>query len=197
MFQQVSGGAKDSSKMDFIIILALVLLIIFIRRLSELFAAFASPFNIIAQVFLFGAIVAGLLMLYERRLCSYRYSIVYDPSPKTDEEGNVISAPITWKKGTFLFERMVAVKGKVIEAVQPEEFVKLIKPEKPCTDENGNAVAIPISRQSKLTNLPAKKAYKLIFRRSGRLYSIDFSPDEEFLCYVEKAMQPEAQAEQA
>lgn len=101
------------------------------------------------------------------------------------------------KKGTFLFERMVAVKGKVIEAVQPEEFVKLIEPEKPCTDENGNAVAIPISRQSKLTNLPAKKAYKLIFRRSGRLYSIDFSPDEEFLCYVEKAMQPEAQAEQA
>ena len=56
---------------------------------------------------------------------------------------------------------MVAVKGKVIEAVQPEEFVKLIEPEKPCTDENGNAVAIPISGNPSSPICPQKRRTSL------------------------------------
>ena len=76
---------------------------------------------------------------------------------------------------------MVADKGKIVECITRDEIVALLKP--------GEAYheGIPFTRAGALSTLNAKSSHTLIFRRNGKLHSLLFAPDEEFLKRMEEA----------
>lgn len=179
MYQQKAQRQGNSAKLDFVLLFIFIMVVFFARQISSLAAALPAPFNIIVQVFLLGAIIAALLWVYEKRICSFRYSVVYDPA--ANAEGKENAEPLPYKKGTLIFERMVADKGKIVECVTRDEIVALLKP--------GEAYheGIPFTRAGALSTLNAKASHTLIFRRNGKLHSLRFAPDEEFLKRMEEA----------
>ena len=76
---------------------------------------------------------------------------------------------------------MVADKGKIVECVTRDEIVALLKP--------GEAYheGIPFTRAGALSTLNEKSSHTLIFRRNGKLHSLLFAPDGEFLKRMEEA----------
>lgn len=179
MYQQKAQRQGNSAKLDFVLLLIFILVVFFARQISSLAAALPAPFNIIVQIFLLGAIIAALLWVYEKRICSFRYSVVYDPAAHAEGEEN--AEPLPYKKGTLIFERMVADKGKIVECVTRDEIVALLKPGEAYPE------GIPFTRAGALSTLNAKSSHTLIFRRDGKLHSLRFAPDEEFLKRMEEA----------
>jgi len=179
MYQQTAQRRGNSAKLDFVLLFIFIMVVFFARQISSLAAALPAPLNIIVQVFLLGAIIAALLWVYEKRICSFRYSVVYDPAANAEGEEN--AEPLPYKKGTLIFERMVADKGKIVECVTRDEIVALLKP--------GEAYheGIPFTRAGALSTLNAKASHTLIFRRNGKLHSLRFAPDGEFLKRMEEA----------
>lgn len=173
MYQQKVQRQGNSAKLDFVLLFIFIMVVFFARQISSLAAALPAPFNIIVQIFLLGAIIAALLWVYEKRICSFRYSVVYDPAANTENDEN--AEPLPYKKGTLIFERMVADKGKIVECVTRDEIVALLKPGETYPE------GIPFTRAGALTTLGAKASHTLIFRRNGKLHSLLFAPDEEFL----------------
>lgn len=179
MYQQKVQRQGNSAKLDFVLLFIFIMVVFFARQISSLAAALPAPFNIIVQIFLLGAIIAALLWVYEKRICSFRYSVVYDPAANTDGDEN--AEPLPYKKGTLIFERMVADKGKIVECVTRDEIVALLKPGETYPE------GIPFTRAGALSTLGAKASHTLIFRRNGKLHSLLFAPDEEFLKRMEEA----------
>lgn len=178
MYQQTAQRRGNSARLDFVLLLIFILVVLFARQAASFAAALPAPFNTLVQIFLLGAIIAALLWVYEKRISSFRYSIVYDPAaPTRDDEA---AEPLPYKKGTVMFERMVANKGKLIECITQDEIAALLKPNEAYSEK------IPFIRAGSMSPLPAKQSHTLIFRRDGKLHSLRFAPDEEFLQRIEE-----------
>lgn len=67
------------------------------------------------------------LFIYKRRICAFRYTVIFQPAPEgqLDKFGNQLVWP--WPIGTVLFERMVGGKGKIAQEIAPSELVALVK----------------------------------------------------------------------
>jgi flagellar basal body-associated protein FliL len=182
MYQQNAQRPGGSSKgLDTALIIIFIVIVLFAREISNVASSLPSPINVIVQIFLLGAIVGVLLWVYEKRISTFRYTVVYDPYVK--EEGDESTEPLPYKKGTLMFERMVANKGKLVECVTKDEFVALMKPGEKYSE------GVSFLRASNLSTAKCEESYTLIFRRSNKLYSIMFAPDEEFLKRLNEAME--------
>ena len=113
MYQQTAQRRGNSAKLDFVLLFIFIMVVLFARQAATFAAALPAPFNTLVQIFMLGAIIAALLWVYEKRICSFRYSVVYDPAANAEGEEN--AEPLPYKKGTLIFERMVADKGKIVE----------------------------------------------------------------------------------
>lgn len=194
LYRYLPKGEKESSAVDGIILVLLVIVVIFTKRLSQLFTGLPSPFNIICQVLLFAAIVAGLFILYNRRIAKYRYGIAYKYIPPTDEEienGASLNKDdnTDFDPGTLIFERTVAGKGKTVEIVYKTEVLAILKPDESVSSitDGDKLVSIPFIRQGVFTVLDKKTAHKLIYKRHNRYYEMIFHPDEKILELFEES----------
>lgn len=183
MYQQLSDNKKDSSTLDFILIVGLIIVAFFLRRIIDAVAALPAPYSGIGQ----GAVIIGIIVLcylvYTRRVSTFRYSIVYQ-QPKEGEE-NIFGkeAPYPWPEGTVLFERMVANKGKLQETVTPDELVALVEP--------GEKYSSPIGffNMNSFTGKDKKSAHLLVYRRKGRLWAARIHPDETMVSHIATAIE--------
>ena len=105
MYQQTAQRQGNSARLDFVLLFIFIMVVFFARQISSLAAALPTPFNIFVQIFLLGAIIAALLWVYEKRICSFRYSVVYDPAANAEGVENGEALP--YKKGAINFESMV------------------------------------------------------------------------------------------
>lgn len=198
MYSQSAERKGNSAKLDFVLLFIFIVVVFFARKLSTLAAALSAPYNIVVQIALLGAIVAVLLWVYEKRICSFRYTIVHgikeetssDAKSENESESEGESEPIPYKVGTMLFERMVANKGKVVECVSREEVVELLKP-----GETHAGEGIPFLRACSLSINKPSESYTLIFKRGGKLHSLSFAPDEQFVAYFDRVFAAQAQSE--
>lgn len=179
MYQQ-RAERKSSSKFDSLLLVLFIIVVLLARQISNIASGLSAPFNIIVQIFLLGAIIAALLWVYEKRISSFQYTVVYGQAEPA--EGEAAPEPLPYKKGTLLFERMVANKGKLIECITKDEFVALLKPGEKYSQ------GIPFIRAGALSTLDAANSHTIIFRRAGKLHSLAFAPDEEFIAKLEEAL---------
>lgn len=198
MYSQSAERKGNSAKLDFVLLFIFIVVVFFARKLSTLAAALSAPYNIVVQIALLGIIVAVLLWVYEKRICSFRYTIVHgikeetssDAKSENESESEGESEPIPYKVGTMLFERMVANKGKVVECVSREEVVELLKP-----GETHVGEGIPFLRAGSLSVNKPSESYTLIFKRGGKLHSLSFAPDEQFVAYFDRVFAAQAHSE--
>lgn len=200
MYSQSAQRKGNSAKLDFVLLFIFIIVVFFARKLSTLAAALSAPYNIVVQIALLGAIVAVLLWVYEKRICSFRYTIVHgikedtavDKNAEGDAENEIKAErePLPYKIGTLLFERMVADKGKIVECVSREEVIELLKPGEAHAGEG-----IPFLRAGSLSINRPDESYTLIFKRGGKLHSLSFAPDEQFVAYFDRVFVAQAQNE--
>ncbi len=181
MLQERTGGRKDDSKLDFIYLVLLVVIIVFIRRILDFFAALPSPWNSIVQGLLFIGLIVMCYLFYAKRLCDYRYSIVYHQPAEGEENIFGEQKQYPWAEGTVLFERMVGSKGKLIEEVKPGELVALLEPGEAYIEKIG------AFRLDRLATARARKCHTLIYRRKDKLYAARFTPSGEMARRIREA----------
>ena len=186
MHQETVQGGKESAKVDFIIVVAFVFVILFIRQIIDLVAALPAPFNAIGQLALLAGVVVVLALVYDRRISGYRYTIVYRQIEEGEENEFGHAKPYPWPVGAILFERIVGKKGKILEKIDPEEFVALLAPGETYPERVG------FLNSSRLTVKRSKTAHTALFRRKGRLYAIVFHPTEEMVGYIRQTHPGEA-----
>lgn len=188
MYQQKLESEKSSSRFDFLLVILFLLIAIFMRQIVDFCMALPAPWKGLSQMLFFCAFVGICLFIYKRRICSYRYTVVYAPPPEgeVDAYGNPMEWP--WPVGTVLFERMVSNKGNLGEGVAPQELVALIKPGEPITAPNMPGIPeqkpTPLNT-ARLTRNAKKTAHTLVFLRKGKLGYIMFHPDETFCSHLE------------
>ncbi len=201
MYQQPLQNQKNSSKLDLLLFILFIGIALFMRQITDFFTALPAPWNTAGQILLFLMFIGICLFVYKRRLCSYRYTVIFAPAPEgeLDPYGNPLEWP--WPIGTVLFERMVSNKGNLVEEVPPAELLALLSPGQAPESgllENGGKKPNYFNT-TRMTRYSAKKAHTLVFRRKGKIRYIAFHPDETMCGHIETllAAKREAAAEQA
>lgn len=188
MYQQHLKDEKSTSVTDLLLVVLFLLLAIFMRQIVDFCAALPAPWRSLSQLMLFILFVGICLFIYKRRICSYRYTVIFEavPEGELDQYGNQRVWP--WPVGTVLFERMVANKGKIIEEIAPTELIALVKP-----DANAIGIIAPegtlqkpnFLNTARLTLFPRKTASMLVFVRNGKTGYIFFHPDDTLSGHIE------------
>lgn len=178
MLQFRTGNDRDSMKRDFVIVVLLLAIMIFLRKILDLCSALANPWNMIAQGIVFAVIIALVYVVYRSRITDYRYTVIYHQPAEGEENAFGKMQPYPWDEGTVLIERMVANKGKLLETVKPEEFEALLAPEEEFSEK------ISFTRSENLSSKSKKKSYTLVYRRAGKLGAVYFLPSEEMAGYI-------------
>ena len=174
MYQQTNDNQKVTSTGDLILVIVLIAIIVFIKKISN-FLTSLGPVGTYLMVVLALFLVAAIYFIYRKRLCSYRYTLFYQDPPEgeLDEYGQPAKQP--YPLGTVLFERMTGGKGRLYEALKPEDIVALLEPGEKYSEKIG------FFNMARLTVYSAKTAHTLVFRRKGKLFGIYFHPTAEFL----------------
>ena len=173
MYQE-TNEKKSTKGGDLLLVVALIALIVFARVILN--AIKALPYAGVAQLFVFAALIAICFLVYKRRLSSYRFT-VFNSEPADgdiDEFGEQRKNP--YPLGTFIAERMVGDKGRVMDIVSPAEMTALLSAGESLP--GGAEDARPAQRAFLSVDRRAT-AHTLVYRRSGRLYSIAFHPSEK------------------
>jgi len=174
---QETNERKSTKGGDILLVVALIALIVFARVLLN--AIKSLPFAGVAQLFVFAGLIAACFLVYKRRLSSYRFT-VFNSEPAEgdlDEFGEQRKNP--YPLGTFIAERMVGDKGRIMDIVSPAEMTALLAP----GESLSGAEARPAQRAF-LSVDKRQTAHTLVYRRSGRLYSIAFHPSEKLACIL-------------
>lgn len=182
MYQQSCENKKGSSTVDVILIIALIAVIILIRRLVDLAATLPNPFNYIGQAAIVIVAVALCYLLYTRRITHFRYSIIYKQVGEGEENIFGQQQPYPWPEGTVLIERMVAEKGKLLEKIDPDELVELSAPGEAPKER------VPSLDMNNFTGGKRDEARILVYRRRGKLCGARLSPDETMAGYIAEAV---------
>ncbi len=195
MYQQHLKDEKSTSLTDFLLVVLFLLIAVFMRQIVDFCATLPAPWHSLSQFALFLSFVGICLFIYKRRICSYRYTVVFKPAPEgeVDQYGNQLVWP--WPIGTVLFERMVANKGKLAEEIAPAELVALVKPDTVGLFSPSGALKKPgFFNTARLTRLPRKTASMLVFERNGKLGYILFHPDEMLTGHLEALLAAKREA---
>lgn len=198
MYQQHLKDEKSTSVTDFLLVVIFLLLAIFMRQIVDFCAALPAPWRSLSQLMLFILFVGICLFIYKRRICSYRYTVIFEAAPEgeLDQYGNQLVWP--WPIGTVLFERMVANKGKIAEEIAPNELIALVKPE-----ANTIGVIAPegvmqkpnFLNTARLTRFSRKTASMLVFARNGKTGYIYFHPDDTLSGHIEALLRAKCEAQ--
>lgn len=183
MYQHTNDNQHISAKFDLVLVIVMIAFIVFMRQITNFISSL--PGGGILNVLVLFALIAGCYIIYRKRLCSYRYTIYFE-QPKEGEPdafGNVQTTQ-PYPLGTMLFERMIANKGRLYEAVRYDEFVALIVPGETYSEK------INLLNYAKLTVYSNKTAYTLVFRRKDKLYGIYFHPDAKFIDCMRRSPLP-------
>ncbi len=182
MLQERTGNQKDDSTMDLALIVLIVLLIVFIKRIFAFFTALPMPWSTVGQVALFAGLIVGCYLFFTKRVSDYRYSVIY----RQPEEGetNIFGdeKKYPWPEGTVLFERMIANKGRLLVAVEPTELVALMEPGETHPEKVTALCTEHLSGKAK------RKSHTLIYRRKNKLYAVRFSPTQKMVGHIRSAL---------
>lgn len=194
MYQQHLQNEKSTSLMDFLLVVVFLLLAVFMRQIVDFCAALPTPWRSISQLVLFAAFVGICLFIYKRRICSFRYTVIFEEAPEgqLDRYGNQLVWP--WPVGTVLFERMVSNKGKIAEEIAPAELVALVKPNEVLPSELFPKKPGFFSTE-RMTRCSRKTASTLVFLRNGKPGCILFHPDETLTAHIETLLAAKHEAE--
>ena len=198
MYQQHLKDEKSTSLTDFLLVIGFLLLAIFMRQIVDFCASLPAPWRSISQLVLFAVFVGICLFIYKRRICAFRYTVIFQPAPEgqLDKFGNQLVWP--WPIGTVLFERMVGGKGKIAQEIAPSELVALVKPDAVGLFSSKAMLKKPgFFNTERLTRFSSKTASMLVFERGGKAGYILFHPDETLTGHIEAllAAKREAKAE--
>ena len=171
MLQEIYDNKKSTPKGDLILVIGLFVLFVFARYIAS--ALRSLPLGGVWQLLVFFALLAGVYYLYKTCLVSYRYTLTFEEidAEKSEIMGSTVRNP--YPLGSFIVENVSGSKGKLLEAVMPQEYLELLPPQQdgPYGDEKIHT--LHLTTQSK------KSAYSLYFRRDNVLYRLLFSPSEE------------------
>lgn len=174
MYQE-TNEKRSTKGGDLLLVVALIALIVLARVMLN--AIKALPYAGIVQLFVFASLIAVCFLVYKRRLSSYRFT-VFNSTPAEgdlDEFGEQRKNP--YPLGTFIAERMVGDKGRIMDIVSPAEMTALLAPGESMPDGEAARPA-----QTAFLSVDKRKtAHTLLYRRSGRLYSIAFHPTDELI----------------
>jgi hypothetical protein len=186
MLQERTANKKDDSTKDLILIVLIVLVFVFIKRIFTFLAGLPMPWNTIGQGALFIGLIAGCYLFFTKRISDFRYSVIYHQpgEGETNIFGDEQKYP--WPEGTVLFERMVANKGRLLVTVEPSELVALVEPGE-TYEEKTTAF-----RTEHFSGKAWRKSHTLIYRRKNKLYATLFSPSQEMAAHIRNAIDANA-----
>lgn len=175
---QERNEVRSSKGGDLLLIAGLILVILLVRLAMNAMASFA--WGGVAQLALFGLLIALCFLLYKKRLCAYRYTLYYQdpPAGELDEFGEQAKNPCP--TGTLVAERMMGDKTKSAEVIPPGDMIGLFGPGPLgailAPEEGGKA---PKLHKAVLTTGPMQTAHSLVFKQGGNYYRLVFHPSEE------------------
>lgn len=178
MFQDRTGNDKGSMWKDFVIVVLLLAMMIFLRKMLDACATLPNPWNVIAQGVVFAVLIVLCYFIYRSRITDYRYTVIYHQPAEGEENAFGKTQPYPWDEGTVLVERMVANKGRILEMIKPDEYTALLAPGEEYTDK------IPFARCENLSPKSKKKSYTLVYRRDGKLGAVYFLPSDEMVNHI-------------
>ena len=123
MYQETNGG-NATKKQDLLLFFGLLALVILARMLMN--AVSSIPHGSILQIPLFIGLILVCLMIYKKRLCSYRYTL-FNMEPEEgdlDQYGNQRRNP--YPLGTLVFEQFSGGKGRIVDTVAPGEMQAIV-----------------------------------------------------------------------
>lgn len=167
MFQERTG-AKDDSRQDLFYVALILALIVFAKNILTLIKLLPAPWSVVARILAVLGLALLFYLFFTRRIIDYRYTVSCCRDEQGDgEEGG--RAP-TYADGTVLFERMVANKDRLVEKVEPGEFVVLTAPGEALPEGLAARDIVRCSAKS------ANKSHLLVYRREDQLRAVRFSP---------------------
>ncbi|MDO4567398.1 MAG: hypothetical protein Q4B99_00400 [Clostridia bacterium] len=186
MYEHDQGEKRNSSIVDIILVIGLLILIMFA---GQLVSALSNAIgDVWARVALIAVVIiaAGLVYLY--RLDRYRYMFYHQDGGQIYDErfGEMVDVVYDEPYGTFIVKRGVADKGKEKLRIALDEMVALAPPE-----GKAEYCALPTMRCTKGF---AKSAHLLVYERDGERRAVLFHPDGILAGHIEAKLRERAQA---
>lgn len=187
MYQETNGG-NATKKQDLLLFFGLLALAVFARMLMN--AVSSIPHGDILQIPVFIGLIAVCLLIYRKRLSSYRYTL-FNREPEEDDldqYGNRRSNP--YPLGTLVFEQLSGGKGKIVETVAPGEMRAIVTGDATAgcagAEEDPEALQAALKKAAVLCTGKKDGASTLIFRRGGKYQAIAFKPSRELVRMIEE-----------
>lgn len=163
---------KSSPLKDFILVMLVLAAIFAAGYVMKLFDNFLGA-NV-TQYILFGAVALLCVLTYTLRISTFSYTFYFkQPEPYMDEAFCTLVTPkLPEEIGTFIVQKGVADKGKVIERVTRSELRAVLAPGEAYDACCENVKHHRYSRKKK------SALHTLVFERDGVIHMAMFDPDE-------------------
>lgn len=183
MYQESVDKSGNSSKADVIL---LILLIVSFFLVGSIALYLEKVFSSSAPRYIFiGVVLIAVYLIYRTRLIGFRYTIFYkEPEAVYDPrfDDMIIHEDYPYPVGTIIFERIVSAKGTILLTLTDQELVAAVDP-------GADASAYGEVRDTyNFSRTKPEKSHSLIYRKDGKLCRLYFSPDREFLGYIDSIM---------
>lgn len=180
MLQEMAKSPKNSALGDFLIMIAIIAAIVFMRYIANLISLL--PYAGLFHVVLLLSAAAACFLIYKTRILSYRYTLITQEEPDEEARGehgeeNGLDMP----PGTVIFERMTGDKTNTAQAIAPNDIQGLFGP--------GGAPCEKPQKSAMMTALARKTAHSITFINNGRLERIYFHPSDAFVEKLRESMQ--------
>ncbi len=174
MHQERTGGTSQNTAIDTAILVVLVVVIVFARRIFYALSSFSAPWNTVARIAIFVLLGGVCYYYYEMRVRDFRYSfILRRPEGEPDE-----AAAGAWAPGTVLFESVSGKKKRLLAVMKPAQFVALLAPGE--TYEPG----VGFLRTQRFAGAFARGLHTLVYREGEKLCAVRFLPSGELLALL-------------
>lgn len=208
MLQENARGHKSSMLSDFILMVVLLVVILFMRVIYNF--VLTLPYYQFFIGLIFAILVFLLVLVYKKRIVSYRYTVFStyvdpeedrvvfidddgneldefgDPVKKAGDELDAYGDPMKPQKGpeigTLVFERMVGDKGKIAEVIEPCNVLAILEPDEDIPEE------LKPKRSMSMTVLSRRTGHKLIYNSAKGRDCIYFHPSDNFINTLRKTL---------
>lgn len=175
MYQESVDKLKGTSRSDTLLVVLLILFFFFAGSIATMLRA---KFNSSVPLYVFAAVLGGLLYLvYRLRIKGFRYTVFYkEPEPEYDPrfDDYITHEDYPYPVGTLVFESTVSAKGTILLTVDAKEIKALLAPGEECSAEEEMLLS------------PKKKeaSHSIVFEREGKPVRAYFAPSETFINHV-------------
>lgn len=207
MLQENARGYKSSMLGDFILMIIMFVVIVFMRAIYNFILTLPYSKVLIGVIFLI--LVLFLILIYKKRIVSYRYTVFstyVDPEEEkvifVDDDGNELDMfgdPVKKEDeldaygdpvkkdngpeiGTLVFERMVGDKGKIAQVVEPKSVLGIFNPDEAIPED------IKVKRSVSMTVLSRKTAHKIVYESKTGNECVYFHPSDNFIDTLRKTL---------